>query len=153
MANTMSHLVRSGLISLIATGLAQRRYAFPNLSPSSATTVVSAKTGHLETYSQSCMNWFILTENEKVSFIKSVGVTCEVLIFVLLGNRSPGTMNPMSKQSSIQPSSSTISASQSVTGGIGNLFSSHFSFATPPGDHKQSWSRWSKMIEMSTVPS
>merc|ERR1719500_170288 len=53
-------LVRSGLISLIATGLAQRRYAFPNLSPSSATTVVS--------------------------FIKSVGVTCEVLIFVLLGN-------------------------------------------------------------------
>ena len=41
-------VVRSGLISLIATGLAQRRYAFPNLSPSSATTVVSAKTGHPE---------------------------------------------------------------------------------------------------------
>ena len=32
---------RSGLISLISVGLAQRRYAFPNLAPSSRVTVVS----------------------------------------------------------------------------------------------------------------
>merc|ERR1712106_1260844 len=50
----------SAIISLIAAGLVQKRYAFPNLHEHSKITVVG--------------------------FVKSIAVTCEVIIFVLLGN-------------------------------------------------------------------
>ena len=50
----------SSIISLIAAGLVQKRYAFPNLHEHSKIAVVD--------------------------FVKSIAVTCEVMIFVLLGN-------------------------------------------------------------------
>ena len=50
----------SGIVALISTGLVQSRYTFPNLEENSRVSVVC--------------------------FIKSVAVTCELLVFILLGN-------------------------------------------------------------------
>lgn len=50
----------SGIIAIITCGLLQVRYALPNLHPDSRTTVVN--------------------------IVKTIAVTCEILIFVLLGN-------------------------------------------------------------------